>query len=437
MAEYQAMNTGTEDGNGGTDEVSDMILSKNNLYYKMPQSLSTTIDRTFSRQYAQRSSYSAGDTIVFDLNTGTSYLDPNNAVLSMDVNLAYTGTATAGAPPTGTLVSFGSGLGAVSLIQEIRLMSKNGTPVDRIESANVLAKIMSEWTFSDETNKYAQMALKDHAFTTVAGFSQRAVIPLKWISGFFRPTVRDMFIPSGLASGMRIEITLARANRAFYISSAGGISNLTYTITDPTILCMLHSLNDPTAAALMENSAQTGLEYTFPSYFASTVTTTQSAINEQVKKAVSQCTRVFTTAFVVSGAESSLLETKDGFKSIDAGTQFGSYQYRVGSSYYPQNVIDDVTEAWYVTNAAFDKNRDALDANGLQYSTYVTNGKFTVGVPLQTHDRLNLSGLPINNSSVLELRLTLVPSAESREITTFMEYITVARTFVNKTSVKI
>lgn len=418
----------------------DLIMAKNGLMYKMPQSLSTTVDRTFKREYAQRSSYNSGDTIVFDWNTGTSYIDPNNAILTFKIAPTYSGTA-----PDGTeVVSFGSALGATAVIEEIRLISKNGTEIDRIQSANLLAKIQSDWTYDLEGHRNLQMALKNQSFPATGNANAvpplTAVIPLKTLSGFFRPTVKDMLIPAGLASGMRIEITLASsAARVLHRTTVGAGTGFGYTVTEPEMLLMLHNLNDPTQSILMSESANNGLEYTFPSYFSTKLTTGQLSINEQVKKAVSQATRVFASVADVSGGGGTdvTVADNDGFRTLTSA-ELVDFQFRAGSSYYPQNPISDDLEAWYVATSSFGKTRSQDAPTSVALADYRTGNKFLVGVPLQTHDRLNLSGLPINNSSVLEVRMNLLNAGGlSREVTIFMEFITVARTFVNKTSIKI
>jgi hypothetical protein len=415
---------------GDTGDDDSMLMAKNGLFYKMPQTLSTTVNRTFRREYAQRSSYSEGNTVVFDWNTGTAYVDPANAMLTFSVAISTTG------PDAAEAFSFGSGAGACSLIEEIRIISKNGTEIDRIQNANILAKVLTDWTYDQEGQRYLQMALKDQAFAAPATAAERVVIPLRLISGFFRPSVRDMLIPAGLASGLRIEITLATAARALE-QTAGAGTVPTYTVTDPEMLMMLHDLNDPTQAVLVDESTKNGLEYTFPSYFATTVNTAATSVNEQVKKAVSNATRAFATAFDVSGGGSVETVTNDGFATI-ASTQLTNFQYRVGSSYYPQNPIDNDVESWYVTSSCFNKTADTNHPASLSLADFNTGNKFLMGVPLETHSKLNLSGLGINNSSVLELRLNLLNAGGlTRQLVVFMEYTSVARTYVNKTSIKI
>lgn len=423
------------------------ILARNGLFYKMPQSLSTSVNRTFKKEFAHKQTYLQGQTIVFDLNTGSDYIDPTSCMLSFDLEVV----ANTGTPAAGDSYTFGVGSGtAANLISEIRILSKNGTEVDRTQHANVLSKIRTDYLYSEDGQRGLQMAgylpTSTKAVDAPAGtpFSadstnqanrtRRFVIPLSLMSGFFRPTVKGMKIPAGLSSGMRIEMTLDVAGRALVNTSGGGDgTTLSYTMTDPVFYMMSHSLNDPTQAMLMQNSAETGLEYTFPSYFNTPLTTNAGSINEQVKRAVSQATSVFTSAYLTTN---SVLETVDSFASIDSALM-SNFQYRVGSNYYPQQTVTDTTEAWYISEGAFNKVRDMMTfpAN-VSKNDYDAGGKFLVATSLETDSLLNLSGIPLNNSNVLELRMTVTGGNENTyEI--FVEYISIARTFINKTNIKI
>jgi len=378
------------------------ILARNGLFYKMPQSLSTSVNRTFKKEFAQKQSYTPNQTMVFDLNTGSDYIDPKSCMLSF--NLAVVATT---APHVDDDYDFGQNSGtAANLIREIRLISKNGTEIDRIQNANVLAKILTDYTFSEEGQKTLEMA----GYLPVGGATfdatnvdRRFVIPMSLISGFFRPTVKGMKIPSGLSSGMRIEITLETAERAIRFETGGG-TVVTYTVSDPVIYMMSHSLNDPTQAALMKNSAETGLEYTFPSYFNTPESVGASAtVNIQVKKAVSQATSVFAGLYDNNSAQ---VEAKDSFASV-SGSLLTNFQYRVGANYYPQQVVQDTTEAWYVSSGAFNKNRDIqtfpanVDQNQYNTGGNLTPtsegedglGKFILATALETDSLLNLSGV--------------------------------------------
>jgi hypothetical protein len=397
------------------------LMATNGLLYRMPQQLSVCVNRTFKKEYAQRTQCSETDTIVFDINTGSSYVDPASCMLSFELKVESKTS------DPGDTFSFGSGM-ATNIIKEIRILSKNGCEVDRTQNANVLAKILKDYTYSKDSQ--GMLSNAGLGLTYASDTTHTFVIPLPLISGLFRPTVHGMKIPAGLMSGMRIEFITEKARRAITYVGAG--TNVSYTVSNPEMLFQCMDLNDPTQAVLMKNSAETGLEYTFPSYFSSPHTTAGNSVNEQVKKAVAQCTRAFTTVFNKADVSD---EKKDGFNSLDA-TAFETFQYRVGSNYYPQKAVSNLAESWYVTSSAFKCNFQDVN-NAMSLADYKTGGNFVMGIPLETDSRLNLSGLPTNNSNVLEVRIELDANGVDLEYIIFIEHVTVARTFINATSIKI
>ena len=62
-----------------------LVLATNGLRYVMPKPLSTTLVRTFKKNYAQRQTYSETDTIVFDLNV-TGQVDPEVSYLTFKLS---------------------------------------------------------------------------------------------------------------------------------------------------------------------------------------------------------------------------------------------------------------------------------------------------------------------------------------------------------------
>ena len=413
------MENQNENQNQTTDSA---LLATNGLLYRMPQPLSVAVNRTFKKEYAQRQSYGATDTIVFDINSGSSYVDPELCMLSFELYVqAIDGDDV-------DVWDFGSGL-ASNLIKEIRILSKNGCETDRTQNANALSKIIKDYTYSSDGHRMLTNA--GYATHYKTNKSIKLVIPLNLISGFFRPCVKHMKIPAGLASGMRLEFITESAKRA--ITYTGGGASISYSILNPQLLFMCSDLNDPTQAALMKNSAETGLEYTFPSYFSTPLTTTADRINEQVKKAVAQCTRAFCTVYKSADVED---EKKDGFASMNVADAFKSYQIRVGANYYPQKAISDLTEAYYVTTSCFN-NQMKNNEHTVNMADYTEGGRFLMGVPLESDSLLNLSGIPLNNSNVCELRAEIDANGDQLDYIIFIEHITVAKTFINKTSIKI
>lgn len=414
------------------------MLSDNGILYRAPSQLSSVVARTYKVEYAQRSLYTKTAPIIFDWNTGTSYVDPQTAILSFDILLSKTNVENAS-------VSWGGGLGACNLISEIRIISKNGVELDRCSEAGQLAKILSDWTMSAETRDNLGMcdgvdfldgeavpiALEGTAVTTV-----KVSIPIKVLSGFFRPTVKGMLLPAGLASGLRIEMSLMDEKRAFQ-AETGVIEGLKYEIENPQMLLQLSDFNDPTQNLLITESARAGLEYNFPSYFSTTVSNASGdKIREQLKKAVSQANKVFAVvlnADAVNGYET--LE-RSGFDSMPS-SQIKSFNYRVGSQYYPLERLTRPSDYWAIASAAFDELRNMeWRPNQLNYLNFNTGGKCLAAASLDMSDRINLSGSKINNSSVLELRMDLL-NTNKVDVMVFLQFTAEARVSGSRSVLKI
>lgn len=260
------------------------MLSDNGILYRAPSQLSSVVARTYKVEYAQRSLYTKTAPMIFDWNTGTSYVDPQTAILSFDILISKS-------LADNSTLTWGGGLGACSLISEIRIISKNGVELDRCSEAGQLAKILGDYTLSQEGRYSIGMCAGvevgdniDLVGTTVTVL--QVSIPMKVLSGFFRPTVKGMLLPAGLASGLRIEMSLMDEKRAFQCTVGGpNIGVLSYKIENPQMLLQLSDFNDPTQNLLITESSRAGLEYNFPSYFSTTVSNANGdKIREQLKR---------------------------------------------------------------------------------------------------------------------------------------------------------
>ena len=190
----------------------DSIMQMNGLKYRIPQVLSSAVSRDYKRQFAQNGKYLKGQTIVFDLNTGTNYVNPDTALLSFKFDITAQNDS-----GFDRVFKWGGSLGGAALFQEIRIISRNGVELDRIQDVAQLSKIFVDYTVGNSGRGMLEMAagygdtiniptVADTTATLTAPVE--CVIPLKYLSGFFRPVVEGMLIPAGLASGMRIEIQL-------------------------------------------------------------------------------------------------------------------------------------------------------------------------------------------------------------------------------------
>lgn len=397
------------------------ILSLNGLAFSMPQVLSTTTQRNIIKQYSQRQTHNAGDTVVFDINTGSRYISPHDCALKLEVQTSGGGGGDDSKLPE---------IGAYALINEIRIFSKSGVELDRIQDVNQYIHTVSPFVENKDTiDNYFENSGKDKDVANNA--TSTFILPMSRLSGLFNPTVKDMLMPSGLISGARIELVLETFNRAF--NSTGG-TNTGYTITNPQILMVAHTLNDTTQRVLNEQSVDNGAEYTYPRVFSSTLTTTDTSLNIQVKKAVAQLKRVMTCGILATE------ESKTGVDSFitpkTGYTTWSQYQYRVGSMFQPnQNSTSDAEHLW-VTQSSFNKHMDRHTYGGAVNLTDYLAKYYCVGAGFETNMLLNNSGVPVNNSAILELQATVAPTGACKYYT-FAEYVAVAKVRLMAVSVKI
>jgi hypothetical protein len=404
-----------EQKSDNSNNANSMVLATNGLRYVLPKPLSTTLVRTFKKQYSQRQSYSATDTIVFDLNI-TGQVDPEVSYLmlklSSDADFEFAQN------------------GVCSIIRDIRISSKNGVELDRIQSFNAWTHLyLSHMVDADKINKDGRLAGVNTGFTgaTVNTF----VIPLTWLSGLFRPHVKGQKVPSHMLSGARIEIQLETVGRA--LRSTDNPAPTLYTVETPTLVLMEHTLNDNTLKVLTEESANNGLEYVYDRVFTSIETSANAIVNIQVKKAVSQATAVITT--VHDPAKQNAV-AQFSFNSLDvsSGSVFLKYQYRLGSNYFPHQSVDSEEDAYRVTESTYDSTREKAVVSANSFIDYIQK-YFAVGVPLKSEHSISSSGLAVNNSATIALEFE--GNATNKIYYTFLVYTALARTFLNQTSCKI
>jgi hypothetical protein len=389
------------------------ILATNGLKYKMPMPLSTTLVRTQKRQYSQKQSYDPSDTIVFDLNV-SGQVDPENSYFTFRF-------------VSDQSVIFGPN-GFLSLIRDIRISSKNGVELERIQHLN---QYSNWWVPSQnedrELEKTKLLTGHEQAYTqgqAVGGL--QVCIPMAWLTGMFRPHVKGQKIPSMLLSGARVEIVLESLNR--------GLDALTATpptffrVEKPTIVLMEHVVNDNTLKVLTEESSQNGLEYTYDRVFTSYEESASTSINFQIKKAVSQATSITTTIHDPANQNNI---SENSFNSIDVNATpavFGKFQYRLASNYFPHQVIDNIPEAYSVSDMTTKKESKHT------YNEYVLR-LFNVSTPLKSEHGISSSGLAVNNSASVALEYE--GNASNKTYYTFLTYTCLARAFLNQVSVKI
>jgi hypothetical protein len=419
------MNTAKE---GKADD--DMIV--NNLVYEQPEALSLAVSRNETNQFFQRSDYKSGETAIIDFNTGSSYVDTANSYLTFKMKLVGTSTPTA---------NLGSG-SAFNFLRQSTVRSKSGVELDRIERLNHFDRNNSSYTLGDsylkrmgQTQGYGDTrTIADAANMSDTAYT-RFALPMTRVCPFFNPLQKGMKVPPQLMSGMHLEIQLEDVRTAV-VQLTGAITD--YTISDIRISTDSIALSDDTQKSLNMESSQSGLEYAYPRVYTnvSALNVSQSSVSAQISKAVSQSC----LAFGVLLDQDSLIDiTVDSFKSVAWNAT--SWQYRLGSLYFPQQVISDETkdgvESYMTAQMMHDKLKHEHSESSVSLSDFTTGGYGLMAVSLEKDTSLGLSGLPINNSRLLELNATFTAVAATRELLVFLEYCAVSRAYIDNVAVSL
>ena len=451
---------------------------------------------------------------------------------------------------------------AMNLIERITISTRSGDEVSRIERANLLSYHLEPWKHDQEWidtigqgmgmgRTFQLTLLKDSNYVndSFKKYAMRVSIPLPCLSPFFN---YPRLMPAMLMSGLRIEIQWASPNSSFCRSidvtdnrpaastqndilfpinyqaniavteifnldgtapnhqetidtaaSRAIVSKATisgYELKDIYFQLKSVQLTDSVQRILNETSAVNGLEIVYSDY-----QNTQAVQNDQsgqmyieVRHAASRAQKAIAIPRIQIAAE---LPTSDSFAST--GHLFTSWQYRLGSLYFPHQAIksdtalDNIPQTYYYTADAFGKigtgSRPSIGMlqylseyekamhQGVEYSTvriddvsdsvhsiathelefneryplygigtthWLQHNRFMgmapIAVSLERSTLFNLSGIPINNSRVLSFNATfekggagtVQPSYGPITVDIYLEYVRLARVFLNNVEIE-
>jgi hypothetical protein len=394
-------------------------LMVNNLIYQQPKALSLAVNRTLKKQYFQKSTYTPLETAVCDFNSGSDYISIDDSYLLLDIT------------SVGGDANFGAG-SILNCIERIVVTSRSGTELDRLERANIYNKQMMRFGHSQDwiSGSGSKMGMGTNGLDSdgtvlTDGVSRRHIIPLKYLCGFFRP-INGQLIPPSLAAGMRIEITFADYRNALFQKS-GTVTNYLVDKVEFSTDCV--TLADDTQKSLNTEASKTGLEYTYERFYTSSSTVLSTAVNLQIRKAVSMAKKVHT--FLIPQANLNDVTTDS---QASAALDIDSWGYRLGGLHFPnQPIRDDIQhlQTYQIAESTWERNGDHRPA-GVGWSLFqAKNGELSASLERDT--KLNVSGLPLNNSRVLELDSKLNSYSVPLEAVSFLQYICVCRSFLDNT----
>lgn len=409
----------------------DSLLTVNQLSYRMPPAINIANKVTHTIQYSQQASYDSGSTMIWDFQTGNSFIDAGNSYLRFVVT------------PTDGTHCFGSG-SAASLFERVIVRSKTGKELSRVENSNLLSKFMDRYQKSEEwlrTVGKAQGYSVRNQVPTVNVYADAVpvggklfIIPLMSIFPCFN-LIGSKLIPPQIASGLRVEIRLASADDAFCSVNQGTPLTLAgYVVSKPEMHVKEFTLNDNFQRAISEMANQ-GLNLLYKEYYNTIVSQTTNQINYDIKKAVSKALKLN----IITRKNSDLSAVgKDRLASTPYN--FEKIQSNCGSDYIPNQPLsidgavsaNNINESYYYALEESDKlehwNTSSVTPTEFLGRTNdgTVNDVYSNGMVCFSYNRSNtsqLAGYTISNSRSLLLNLTQQGAAQSVRLDTFLTYL--------------
>jgi len=414
-----------------SESLSNSLLQVNKMLYKMPPSLGITARRHHVIDFSQQNGYINGQTMVFDIQTGSYFIDGKNSYLKLTV-------ATVGA----NALPFNSG-GITNIIKRVVVRTKSGKEWCRCEEFNLYVRNYLRYTAS---NNYLNKLGKSYGYDGGVGTDQLGVvytIPL-WLIPCFN---QDKLLPPQIMEGLRIELTLASADEAFQ-SVGGGI--IGYTVNNAELHSDAFDIADQFKRKVAEMSARQGLILVHKEYFHSNVGTINNTnnYNFDVKKACSKACRSFTVLRTNANISD---QSKDAMNAEKYDVV--RYQAHVGQDYMPNQPIaidgapadTNVNEAYYDTQFVWDK------VNQTWYANTVLPEEFLGVTPVDANEtdknlgmvafNLNkshvtdLDGYVLNNSRALVIDIKC-NNNDARKLDTYLQHLRVAKVYTANAEIR-
>jgi hypothetical protein len=394
-----------------TGNLAESLLQVNKLAYRMPPQLSIASNRTIQTMFSNQSVYTPSNTIIFDVQSGSAFVDPDDSYMRFRVQVqdnVGSGVNT---------YSFGSG-SACNIFQRITVFSKTGKELSRVEDANVLNCFMERYKHEQDwvNTLGANQGLSNHQGASVYADAIPSggkvfCIPLKTLFPCFCP-INGSLIPPNLMSGARVELRLAPAVDALTRVDGTATNPDTYVVTRPELKLRTYMLADQFARKIQEMSATAGLAYLYREHFHAIFSSSNTQINTDVKKACSKALKAHVyarnTADLVAAGRDKLASAK---------YQWDKFQSNIGQNYYPNQPVqvDDITtegnaEAYRYTMINLGKHHGRPPSvTPTQYTVRDDASNYCNSVVTWCYNKSTVSdfeGATISNSRSLLLNLT-------------------------------
>jgi len=406
------------------DSLQNSLLQVNKMLYKMPPSLGITARRHHVIDFSQQNTYNNGQTVVFDLQTGSYFVDGKNSYLRLDI-----ATIANDADP------FNSG-GITNVIKRVVVRTKSGKEWCRCEEFNLYVRNLLRYTAS---NNYLNKVGKSYGFDDAVVFpsttGNRYTLPL-WLIPCFN---QDKLLPPQIMEGLRIEITLASVGEAL---ETAGPAPTGYVVTNAQIHSDAFDIADQFKRKVAEMSARQGLILVHKEYFHSNVGTisTSNTYNYDIKKACSKACRNFNILRLAVNTDNINVDSMNSDEY-----DVTRYQAHIGQDYVPNQPITidsiglaGINEAYYDTQFVWGKVNQTWWCNTVTPEEFSGSGSKKLGMVafnLNKSHVTDLDGYVLNNSRALVVDIQCGTS-EARKIDTFLEHLRVAKVYTANAEIR-
>lgn len=429
------MSAPREQNKAASEGVMSNLMQLNKLTYRVPPSLSVAKERRYVENFAQQRTYGDSQTIVFNVNTGSQFLDAKRSYMTFKLQTTAASTGDLGA---------GS---AANLFRSIRVKARSGVEVCRLEGANLWSHVYQRWNCA--RGAFAT-ALQSQGYGSVitggnldgSGTNLNAganfVVPLHLIPCFNQ----SRLIPPQLADGMIIELELQTVANAIFTST--GTPPVDYTISELKIRWDAYDLADAFDRKINEMAARDGLNLVHKEYYRTLVSGNQSDYQYDIKKSCSKALGVYVCPRLTANinniaADSSVLNDQKVVR----------YQFQVGSTYYPNapmtnNPIAPATdpsvqssaEAYYYSLASWHRTdcRKDQDINLSQFVGFNSGGAQAIKMGIASTSFCksqvsDLAGVMVNSARACNVDIQC-SDAQSRRLDTWLCHARLVKVFL-------
>lgn len=415
--------------NGG---LADSLLQVNQLSYRLPPQISIASKCTHVINYPQQASYNGGQTMIFDCQTGSQFVDPAASYLRLVVK------------PSASTHGFGSG-SVANIFNRVVVRTATGKELSRVEDASLIMKMLDVYNNSNDwksTTGRSQGYSADPTAATAYGLAipstgKLFIIPIQTLMPCMSPHGAKL-VPPNIMSGLRIELTLNSVDKAFaQVNQTAGLVNLaSYEVSTPELHLKVHELADAFQRKIQEMS-QSGLNYLYKEHFHNIVSPgANSNINFDVKKA---CSKALTARIMTRPA--TIGAGRDHHAS--AVYNYIKIQTHIGSDYFPNQPLqvdatpsaNNINESYYYALYAQDK-LEKWNPSSVAPDTYLGVAdytKFNNGVVAFNFNKSNISdlaGYTTSNSRALLVDLQQDSAVDVR-LDVFLTFLRLCKAYAS------